>query len=131
VTDGVGHVEADVALVEPHHVVQVAADVTGGAVERVEVHVADLREVFREEVLLEARREAQLFIQPVHVKLQRFVATAQDVHLGAEAVDFFLGFVEVAFERDDAGERVRRARFVDVFGGARAGRNRHVGDQAE
>ena len=32
--------------------------------------------------LLEARGQAQLFIQPVHVKLQRLIAVAEDVHFG-------------------------------------------------
>ena len=94
-TDGVDQEEGDVLLVKTEHVVEVAADVTGGAEEDVEVDGAQLGEDLREKILLKARGEAQLFVEAGHVELEGLVAAAKEVDLGFQVVDFTLYGVEV------------------------------------
>ena len=63
--DGVGDVEADVVLVQADDIVQVAADVGGGAEQRGEVGVADGRQPLGQEVPLDAAGQAELALEPV------------------------------------------------------------------
>jgi hypothetical protein len=88
-----------VVLVEAHEVVEVAADVAGGAEEGVEVDGADLREDLGEKILLELGGEAQLFVEAGHVELERLIAAAEDVELGLD------GF-ELVVKRIGGGEGV-------------------------
>jgi hypothetical protein len=99
------------------------------------MHVAHLGELFGEKVLLETRGEAQLFVQPVHVKFQRLVAPAKHVDLGAEGFYFGLsvieGVIEMTFEGDDAGDTVNGTNVVIGADGSRTRGQVRLGNQPE
>src|SRR5205807_9542325 len=90
VADGIDDAERDAGFVEAGDVVEVAADVAGGAEQDVEVGSAHLRQGAGQEVLLEAGGEAQLVVQPQHVKLERLIMAAELDDLSLERVDLLL-----------------------------------------
>ena len=57
----IAEVNADVRLIEPHDIVQIAADVTRRAKEHVEVRVANLRQGLGQKVPLQSSGKAKLF----------------------------------------------------------------------
>src|SRR6185437_9920810 len=80
-SDGIGDVKTNVPLVETHHVIQIPANVSRWAVERVKANVAELRQTLGKKVLLEPGGKAQLFIEPMHVEIKRVVAPAKECQL--------------------------------------------------
>ncbi len=89
-TNGIDDEEADPFFVQAHHIVKIAADVSRRAKERVEVNRPDLRKRLGQEILLQARGQAQLFIDARHVRAERVVAAMQDVQLIAQGVELLL-----------------------------------------
>ena len=59
------------------------------------MNLPDLRKRLGEKVLLDARREPQFLVEPMHVKIQRFVTTAEDVEFVFEFIDLALELVQV------------------------------------
>ena len=99
VADGVGEVEPDVALVQPHHVIQIAADVAGRAEERVEPHRTDLRQRLGQKVLLEPRGQPQLLVDPPHVGVEGVVAAADEFQLLANRLELALHRLDLPLEQ--------------------------------
>ena len=106
--DGVADEKPDVVLVEPHHVVEIATDVTRRSKERVEMDIADLRKHLGKEILLNSCGQAQFLIQAVHQEPQRLVAPPEHVELGVEALDFVLQLTQLIEHGHRTGERWRQ-----------------------
>ena len=77
-------------VIEAHDVVQIPADISGRAIERVESHVSKLGQRLGKKILLKPRGQAQFIVDPLHVEIECFIAPAEMIQFGAQAVHLAL-----------------------------------------